>query len=99
MLTGDMPMIVAHITLNYGDRSQTATVDNAPSRLAQAIKRLDQVLLDEGTSSIHVRRNVRIYEGSEIYIVKRNQRRFWTKSAAFRDADETYADIMRSWRG
>ena len=99
ILTGDMPMIVAHITLNRGDRNPTATVVDAPARLTQAIKHVDQVLLEKGAGGVHVRRNVRIYDGSDVYLVKRNQSRFWTKSAAFRDADETYADIMRSWRG
>lgn len=99
ILTGDMPMIVAHATLNNTMRKSVVSIDFAPNRLIKQINYLDQVLYDKNSSSVYMRRNMRIYDGNDIYLVKRNQNRFWTKSAAFRDADETYADIMKSWRG
>ena len=99
IMRNDMPMIVAHVTLNRGDQNEAAIIDSASTELAEAIKHVDQILLEEYPSGVYTRRNLRVYNGSEIYLIKRNQRRFWTISAAFRDADEIYADIMRSWRG
>ena len=58
------------------------------------LKELDKVLLEEQSQSIYIRRNLRRYTGSTLYLVKPNQKRYWTKSAALYDADKTYKDIM-----
>jgi hypothetical protein len=47
---------------------------------------------------VFIRRNVRAYIGNTIYIVKPDQRRYWTRASALRDADEIYTDIMEAWR-
>lgn len=99
MLSGDMPMIIAHITLNKNRTKSMVTINDVPNKLVEVIEYLDKVMLEEKSKGIYVRRSMKYYVGTDIYIVKRNQRRFWTQSAAFRDADEVYADIMNSWKG
>jgi hypothetical protein len=99
ILTGDMPMIVMHISLESLEQKTMVVVKKATVRLRQAVEYMDNALLDKSPSGIFLYRNVRLYKGKNIYIAKRNQQRFWTKSEAFRDADETYAEIMKSWKG
>lgn len=64
--------------------------------LESVLNRLDEQLIEEMSPSIYIRRNLRRYSGDTTFIVKPNQMRYWTKSAALRDADETYKDIMSS---
>lgn len=99
IITGDMPMILAHVKLSKTKPSNTVIIENAPNKLLEKVTRLDKMLLEKKSSSVYVRRNVKIYDGNNIYLLKRNQDRFWSKSSALRDADDTYADIMQSWRG
>ena len=37
-----------------------------------------------------------MYEADAIHIVKPAERRFWTNSAAYNDADETIAQLIRT---
>lgn len=67
--------------------------------LNQVLDKLNQQLTEEISQSIYIRRNLRRYSGNSLFIVKPNQMRFWTKSAALRDADDTYKDIMSSSGG
>ena len=45
--------------------------------------------------TIYTRRNLRIYTGSDFYIVKPLQRRYWSRSAALNDADIFISEQMR----
>lgn len=45
---------------------------------------------------LHVRRHLRVYGKGELYILKPNQRRYWTRSQALHDADAVLAEHMRS---
>ena len=58
---------------------------------------LDKLLLSERSGSVAIKRNVRVYNKDMIYIIKPNQSKYWSYSFACRDADEIYADIMRTW--
>ncbi|MDR1008312.1 MAG: SAM-dependent methyltransferase [Campylobacteraceae bacterium] len=44
--------------------------------------------------NINIKRVIKIYDKNIIYIIKPKQYRFWLKSIAIRDADETTADIV-----
>ena len=62
------------------------------------LKVLDAMLISEESGCVAVKRNVRIYQKNKIYVIKPNQSRYWSYSAACKDADEIYADIMAAWR-
>lgn len=63
----------------------------------QRLSQLDS-LLTEDIYNIYIRRNVRVYSKDAIYIVKPKQQKYWNYSAACRDADELFADIMNAKR-
>ncbi len=44
-----------------------------------------------------VRRTARIYTEKRIIMIKPKQIRFWMKSIALRDADDTFNDILNTW--
>ena len=70
-------------------------IDN--EQLNEILLNLDRSLVDN-QQTVFVRRNLRIYQSEKIFIVKPAQRKYWTYSAACRDADEIFEDISKAWR-
>ncbi len=55
--------------------------------------RLDELLCEKQNTNLHVTRIARVYDGPFVFILKPNRLRYWLKSIALRDADETLADL------
>jgi hypothetical protein len=55
--------------------------------------RLDTLLHEQRGSALSVTRIARIYDGPFLYLVKPDRLRFWLRSVALRDADDTLADL------
>ncbi len=56
-------------------------------------EKLNALLHDQGNSGLHVTRISRLYDGNHLFLIKPNRARFWLRSVALRDADETLADL------
>lgn len=55
--------------------------------------KLDALLHEQQGTTLHVTRIARIYDGSFIFLLKPDRLRYWLRSVALRDADETLADL------
>lgn len=55
--------------------------------------KLEALFHEQQGTSLHVTRIARIYDGNFIFLLKPDRLRFWMKSVALRDADETLADL------
>lgn len=77
------------IVINFGNNQ-----NQTRSKLHDELTRLDQYLLKEKSLGIYVRQNLKIYDENKIYIVKPNQKRFWSKMEAYDDASSIIADIL-----
>jgi hypothetical protein len=63
---------------------------------AQELKgKLDRLLREQRGSGLTITRIARIYDGSFIYLLKPDRLRYWLRSVALRDADETLADLWK----
>jgi len=96
--SGEMPLQVVSFTLINNTIDCQNKVIYASNKLQDILKHLDSLLLEEHSEGIYIRRNVRIYDGNTIYIIKPNESRYWTRSTGFNDADETSADIFETWK-
>lgn len=56
-------------------------------------EKLNSLLKENRNTSIHITRIARIYDGNFIFMLKPDRLRFWLRSVALRDADETLADM------
>ena len=92
---GDAPLVIAQIM--FGTQAALNTDIEKAINIDELLYQLDELLLSERSGSVAVKRNVRVYNKELIYIIKPNQSRYWSYSFACRDADEIYADIMRTW--
>ena len=64
--------------------------------LDSLLMRLERIATEQHAQSLYFRRNIKVYEPDVIHIVKPAERRFWTRSAAYNDADETIAQLLRT---
>jgi hypothetical protein len=55
--------------------------------------KLDTLLHEQQGTTLHVTRIARIYDGNFIFLLKPDRLRYWLRSIALRDADETLADL------
>jgi len=62
--------------------------------LTEELGRLDRALWEREGVNLYRRRHVRIFEENVVHVVKPAERRFWTRSAAFHDADEVLAQTL-----
>ena len=88
-----------HSEISFGNQqTNNEFIIDSNEKVNDKLKVLDAMLISEESGCVAVKRNVRIYQKNKIYIIKPNQSRYWSYSAACKDADEIYADIMATWR-
>ncbi len=57
---------------------------------------LDQKLWEKKAENLYFRKKLNYYDGDDIYIIRPNQRRFWTQTMAMEDASELILEILNS---
>ncbi|OGT97427.1 MAG: hypothetical protein A2X80_04585 [Geobacteraceae bacterium GWB2_52_12] len=55
---------------------------------------LEKLLHHQPSSRLFINRILRLYEQNVIFMIKPNQKRYWLRSIALRDADETLIDLL-----
>lgn len=55
--------------------------------------KLDKLLNEQRSGGLAITRIARLFDGSCIYLLKPDRLRYWLRSVALRDADETLADL------
>ncbi len=69
---------------------------NLPDNPTEIEHHLDSLLqYEQPSGSIRFKRVMRIYDEKVIYLIKPKQLRYWLRSVALRDADETFASLVR----
>ena len=93
---GTPPYRAVSFRLTPGNRrEQRASVASEPE-LDNLLVRLEGIATEQHAQSFYFRRNIKVYEAEAIHIVKPAERRFWTSAAAYNDADETIAQLLRT---
>lgn len=72
----------------YKDKPQvSSSIDELEADLYELIQ-------NNTTTNSRIVRMLRIYEKNTIYLIKPKQTRYWLRSVAIRDADDTFADLV-----
>ena len=71
-------------------RIDTANVKDLDDALDMIANELD----DELVENLYTRRHLRIYDDNRVYVIKPDQKRCWSRSAALSDADAIIADHL-----
>lgn len=88
----DAPLTVVSLRLQHHGGVEVERAGGED--LHSVLLRLDEQLTTRESPSIYLRRHVRYYDGETLHIVKPNERKHWTRSVAFADADETIAQAV-----
>ena len=80
------------IKISFG--SEKHDIVQSDLTMRSALIKLDKYLWAQKGSSVYFRKNLNHYDGNDIYIIRPNQRRFWTQSAAMQDASNLIIEIL-----
>jgi len=86
------------VRINIAKRKTETTVSKAPKQLAKVLGRMEK-LLERQNEHFMFCRNMKVFDGDVLYILKPAQRRFWTRTAALNDADEIAAAVIMAKEG
>jgi hypothetical protein len=73
-------------------------IKTTTSDIEKVLLTLRNVMTEKISDKVYFVRKLKIYEKQTIYIVKPNERRYWTRATAYEDADGIVADILEAWR-
>jgi hypothetical protein len=80
------------VVLSIGIKKKDIALKSADD-LVSALKTLNNRLLRQNKRSIYIRKQYKYYDNNLIYLVKPNQKRFWTRSQAMNDAMSLIVEI------
>lgn len=76
---------------NYGQRVSNSINFDSSKDLESELNGL----LNKKNESTRINRILKLYDENSIYFIKPNQLRYWLRSIAIRDADETFSDLIQ----
>lgn len=85
--------VVGFELVSLADARDVQIIEGADT-LQETLRRLDRSLLEQHTPTLYMRRHVRVYDGSWLYLVRPSERRFWTRSQARADADSAIMEWL-----
>ncbi|MEO8954441.1 MAG: N-6 DNA methylase [Ktedonobacteraceae bacterium] len=85
--------VVEFELVNIADTRDVRFVDES-KELHDLLYKLDRRLWERQASTLYTRRHVRIYDGPLFYVVRPSERRLWTRSQAYADADSFIAEVL-----
>lgn len=88
------PLSVVSFDLVPSELASEPQIVTDKDDLREKLRQLDALLLEQRSPSLYMRRHVRVYNGTEIFLVRPNEQRFWTQSQARADADEFLAELI-----
>jgi type I restriction-modification system DNA methylase subunit len=80
------------IVIHFCDSEKPLEIKNA-NELAPVLKELNKYSIQEKGKNIYVQKQFRYYDNDKIYLIKPNQKRFWTRSQAIDDAFSLIMEI------
>jgi hypothetical protein len=87
------------VALRFNKEHEAGYVEESSNdNIAKIIKEIEAYTYQEYAESIYYRKYVKYYAGDTIYIIKPNEKRFWSRSLALNEADEIIAEIISKKR-
>lgn len=82
------------IILKFSD-DQNEIIQKGSDDIQAHLQDLDKMTLQKEAASIYVKKIIKYFDGNNIYLIKPNQRRFWSRSMALNDARDLISDILK----
>jgi type I restriction-modification system DNA methylase subunit len=91
-IKGNCPLYL--VKLSFGNEQKKTILSNED--ITKILKSLDQKLWKEEAQNLYFRKNLNYYDGNDVYIIKPNQRRFWSETVAMEESKTLLIEIMNS---
>lgn len=86
------PLTLIAIHFNNQQESETIVLDDTD--VSALLSKLNKVVYNRYSESIYFRKVVRHYDSDTLFIVKPNEKRFWTEAMALEDSDSVALEMM-----
>ncbi|WP_395044555.1 class I SAM-dependent DNA methyltransferase [Flavobacterium sp.] len=80
------------VKLSFGN--QQNEIKDSKENIYNELKKLDKKLWNEEEQNLYFRKKVNYFDGDDVYIIKPNQRRFWSETAAMEDSKTLLVEIL-----
>ncbi|TYQ00211.1 type I restriction-modification system DNA methylase subunit [Tenacibaculum adriaticum] len=84
------PLLVMKLSFEENEKEVLKSQED----VTQELQKLDRHLWTKQSTNIYFRKKLNYKTGNEIFIVRPNQKRFWTQSMAIEDASELILEIL-----
>ena len=81
------------LKLRLCSQEERTTYEDSENDVGAALTRLAEVTKERLPGNLQRVPDLRVYEGNDLYLVKPNKLRFWTRTAARVDAEEILLDL------
>lgn len=93
----NQPLHVIAVHFNNEQEAGSARVEKVDAnKFSKLISMINEYVLSQHSESVYYRKVFRYYKSKKIYLVKPNERRFWTVSEALNDADSILAELLNA---
>lgn len=80
------------IKLSFNEKQEELIISK--EFIDDELKEIDKLLWEKKSQNIYFRKKLNYSKGSDIYIIRPNQRRFWSQSMALEDASELILEML-----
>lgn len=80
------------VKLSFSSESKPVVISG--EKLIDELRNLDRHLYTKEAANIYFRKKLNYYDGDDIYIIRPNQRRFWSLTMAMEDASDLILEIL-----
>jgi len=94
-ISAKIPLNVILIHFNKDKKADTI-LELPEKEIGQILKQMEEYSYQEYAESIYYRRFFRYSKDDRLYIIKPNEKRFWSRSMAINDADEIIAEVLNT---
>ncbi len=88
-----LPLQVVCVHFN-GERAPGTVSLEIPANLHETLKAIEADTYRKHSESLYFRKFVRFFTADRVYIIKPNEKRFWSRPQALNDADEVIAEVL-----
>jgi hypothetical protein len=82
------------ISIHFDNRKSDGTITTEKGNMMSTLNTINQLVLSEHSSSVWFRKVVMHYSANSLFIVKPNEKRFWTRAIALEDSDTIAMKLM-----
>ena len=80
------------VKLSFGNQVKESILSN--ENIYNELKILDKKLFEKEAQNLYFRKKINYFDGDDVYIIKPNQRRFWSETAAMEDSKSLLVEIL-----